>query len=161
MNESIAVALMPVEARSALRTERRAANVVVRVFHRVPSDGPGYPAARSETMTEDKERELEKRVEDIRAIRQLLAEGDEIPLVHPWAFMVWAFLVGGGIGRPLSAFPEIGHRGQNGTRLDLAPGPHPGSPGREHFLGVRLNKRALPLFNRRPRRRHPRPPWLR
>jgi len=44
-------------------------------------------------MTEEKERELEKRVDDIHAIREMLTQSNEIPLIFPWAFFAWAVLV--------------------------------------------------------------------
>ncbi|HTX72366.1 MAG TPA: hypothetical protein VMC79_06025 [Rectinemataceae bacterium] len=47
-------------------------------------------------MSEDKEREFEKRVDDIREIRKMLAEGKETPLIYPWAFYTWGLLTLGG-----------------------------------------------------------------
>jgi hypothetical protein len=47
-------------------------------------------------MTEEKERELDKRLEDIREIRNLLDAGKDTPLCYPWAFYAWAFLIASG-----------------------------------------------------------------
>lgn len=44
-------------------------------------------------MEEAKEKEIEARAEDIKAIRQLLTEADDISLIHPWAFIIWAAIV--------------------------------------------------------------------
>ncbi len=100
-------------------------------------------------MTEDKEKELEKRVEDIRAIRQLLAEGDEIPLVHPWAFMVWAFLVGAGSVVHYLLFLRSGIEVRTALVWIWLPVLILGALAESISWAVRLNKRALPLFNRR------------
>ncbi len=47
-------------------------------------------------MADEGEQNLDKRVEDIRAVRKLLAESNDLPLIYPWAFFVWALLVGAG-----------------------------------------------------------------
>ena len=47
-------------------------------------------------MSSDKEEEFEKRVDDIRSIRAILAEGQDTPLIYPWAFIAWALLVAAG-----------------------------------------------------------------
>ena len=44
--------------------------------------------------TED--RDLLKRAEDIKAIRGMLAGANDLSLIHPWAFYIWASLVAAG-----------------------------------------------------------------
>jgi hypothetical protein len=47
-------------------------------------------------MTEETERELDKRLDDIREIRDLLDAGKDRPLCYPWAFYAWALLIASG-----------------------------------------------------------------
>ena len=44
-------------------------------------------------MTRERQRELEKRLDDIREIRELLEASKDTPLCYPWAFYSWALLI--------------------------------------------------------------------
>lgn len=98
---------------------------------------------------EEKEGELEKRVQDIRAIRELLAEGKDIPLIQPWAFFAWALLAGAGTLAHYLLFRD----NAIGIRSALAsvwlPALVIGSIVEGLSFAIRASKGDAPLFNRR------------
>ena len=95
------------------------------------------------------EGELEKRAEDIKAIRELLTQGNDIPLIYPWAFFAWALLVG--IGS--IAHYELYLTASMGVKAALVwiwlPILILGSVAESLSFAFRASKQALPLFNRR------------
>jgi len=100
-------------------------------------------------MTEEKEKELDKRVEDLRAVRRLLAEGNEIPLVHPWAFFAWAFLVGAGAVAHYALYVRTGIEVKTALVWIWLPVLIAASLAEAVSWAIRISKESLPLLNRR------------
>ena len=100
-------------------------------------------------MVEGREGELEKRVEDIRAIRKLLAEGADFPLIHPWAFFAWAVLAVAGTLVHYELFRNISLDVRTALVWVWLPVLILGAVAESISFAVRLSRQALPLFNRR------------
>jgi len=98
---------------------------------------------------ERKDGELEKRFEDIRAIRKLLAEGTEFPLIHPWAFFTWAVLVIAGTLVHYKLFRNASVDVRTALVWVWLPVLILGTIAESVSFAVRVSKQALPLFNRR------------
>ena len=100
-------------------------------------------------MTEGKEGELEKRADDIRAVRKLLAESTDFPLIHPWAFFAWAALVGAGTLVHYELFRGAGIDVRSALVWIWLPVLILGTIVESISFAVRVSTHALPLFNRR------------
>ncbi len=100
-------------------------------------------------MQEIKEGELEKRAEDIRAIRELLTKSNDISLIHPWAFFAWAALVAAGSIVHYELFLSSAIAVKTALAWIWLPVLIIGCIAESLSWAIRLSKQALPLFNRR------------
>ncbi len=100
-------------------------------------------------MPEIKEGELEKRADDIKAIRELLAQSNEISLIHPWAFFAWAALVAAGSIVHYELFRNSAIAVKTALVWIWLPVLILGAIAESLSWATRLSKQALPLFNRR------------
>ena len=97
----------------------------------------------------DLERELDKRVEDLHEIRKLLAEGNEIPLIHPWAFLVWGLLVGAGAIVHYLLFLRANIEVKTALVWIWLPVLIVGGAVEATSWAIRISRESLPLLNRR------------
>jgi hypothetical protein len=100
-------------------------------------------------MQAEKDEKLEKRVADIRAVRQLLAEGSEQPLIRPWAFFAWAVLVAAGSLVHYFAFRRFGWSEGTALLRVWLPVLLLGGAAEAVSFGQTVNSAKTPLFNRR------------
>lgn len=100
-------------------------------------------------MESDKEREFDKRVEDIHSIRSILAEGRDTPLIYPWAFGVWALLVAAGTGLHLAMVLGPGISRGRALLVIWLPLLVVGALIESLSFVLRARREALPLFNHR------------
>lgn len=100
-------------------------------------------------MPDIKEGELEKRAEDIKAIRELLTESSDIALIHPWAIFAWAALVAAGSIVHYELFLSSAIAVKTALTWIWLPVLILGCIAESLSWAIRLSKKALPLFNRR------------
>jgi hypothetical protein len=100
-------------------------------------------------MAEIGKGELEKRAEDIKAIRGMLAQSSDIPLIYPWAFFAWAFLVGAGAITHYELFIYRAIEVRAALVWIWLPALVVGASAEGVSFAMRASKQALPLFNRR------------
>jgi len=100
-------------------------------------------------LDEPRENELEKRAEDIRAVRKLLALADDISLVHPWAFLAWAGLVAAGTILHYANFVAASISVDTALLSIWLPALVLGALAEAVSWIVKLRTQALPLFSRR------------
>ncbi len=100
-------------------------------------------------VEEAREKEIEERAEDIKAIRRLLTEAGDISLIQPWAFIVWAVIV--------AAVSIIHYQLYMSISIDIRtalawielPALILGAIAESVSWALNSRRRALPLFNRR------------
>jgi hypothetical protein len=100
-------------------------------------------------MSSDKEAEFEKRVDDIRSIRAILAEGKDTPLIYPWAFIAWALLVGTATAVHLLLALGPGIERKAALLLIWLPVFVAGAGIESLSFVIRARRDHLPLFNHR------------
>ncbi|HUX36528.1 MAG TPA: hypothetical protein VMV44_01380 [Rectinemataceae bacterium] len=100
-------------------------------------------------MTEEKEKEFEKRVDDIRAIRTMLADREDVPLIYPWAFFIWAFLVAGGSISHYLAYTSSGLDVHKALVWIWLPILIVGAVVESVSFALKAGRSAVPLLNRR------------
>jgi hypothetical protein len=100
-------------------------------------------------MIDVNEGELDKRVQDIRAVRVLLADAKDTPLVHPWAFFAWALLVGVATTANYLLFTRSGLSIKDALSWIWLPVLVTGSIAEGLSFALRARKGDAPLFNRR------------
>jgi hypothetical protein len=104
---------------------------------------------KGQTMMDGKEGELDKRVQDIKAIRALLADGKDIPLIHPWAFFAWALLVGAATLANYLQFKNLGISLKDAISWIWLPVLVIGTIAEGLSFAIRAREGNAPLFNRR------------
>jgi len=100
-------------------------------------------------MNDVKDEELAKRVDDIRSVRAILAEGRDTPLIYPWAFAIWAILVA--LATTIHLFFVL-HEGIAVKTALLAiwlPALAVGAAAESISFVVRAKRDTIPLFNHR------------
>lgn len=100
-------------------------------------------------MLVENQGELDKRVQDIRAVRDLLAEGKDIPLIHPWAFFAWALIVGTATLASYLLFRNAGIGIGKALVWIWLPALVIGSIAEGLSFAIRAGGGNTPLFNRR------------
>jgi hypothetical protein len=100
-------------------------------------------------MLDEKEGKLDKRMQDIKAIRVLLADGKDIPLIHHWAFFAWALLVGSATLVNYLLFRATSISASDALSWIWLPGLVIGSITEGLSFAIRASKGDVPLFNRR------------
>ncbi|HUW42377.1 MAG TPA: hypothetical protein VMV90_15325 [Rectinemataceae bacterium] len=100
-------------------------------------------------MDEDKERDLDKRVEDLRAIRAMLAEGSDVPLIYPWAFFAWAVLVAAGAAAHYALYLRLALGARDALLWLWLPLVIVGAIVEGISFALKASKGSVPLFNRR------------
>ena len=100
-------------------------------------------------MAEIRASELEKRAEDIRAVRKLMAMADDVSLVHPWAFFAWAGILAAGTALHYASFVAESISAGAAMLSIWLPALCLGAVAESASWFVKLRTRALPLFNRR------------
>jgi len=100
-------------------------------------------------MSENEEREFEKRVDDIRAIRAMLAESSDMPLVYPWAFFAWALLAAAGTVAHYLLYTRNGLDVRNALVLIWLPILVLGAVAESVSFALKAGKTSVLLLNRR------------
>jgi hypothetical protein len=100
-------------------------------------------------MAVDDSPELEQRVRDLHDIRNLLAKGNDVPIVYPWAFLVWAVLVGSGTIVHYVLFTRTGMATRSALAWIWLPVLVLGALAEGVSFAIRAGRESLPLFNKR------------
>jgi hypothetical protein len=100
-------------------------------------------------LDESRERELDKRAEDIRAVRRLMALADDISLIHPWAFFAWAGLVAAGTVLHYARFLSESIQVNSALLSIWLPVLVLGAVAESLSWIIKLRTQALPIFSRR------------